>query len=45
MIINDEYSLESGGNVKEDSGVEFIDEEQRIESYFKSKFKFPWREK
>jgi len=40
MIINDEYSLESGGNVKEESGVEFIDEEQRIEYYFNSKLKF-----
>jgi hypothetical protein len=39
MIINDTYNLESGGNVKEESGVEFIDEKQRIEAYFNSKFK------
>lgn len=40
MIINDDYSLEANGNVKDDSGVRFDDEKIKIEAYFNEKFEF-----
>lgn len=40
MIIDGQYSLEANGNVKDDSGVYFEGEQEKIEYYFNDKYEF-----
>lgn len=40
MIVDENYSLEANGNVKDDSGLYFEEEKEKIEYYFNEKFNF-----